>query len=1227
MRTRINTLKGIWVVCLVFLLVTAVSISGADEPRPVPGKFIVKLSPAAKTTEITRSLGDTQHLKKLTPTALDNSLKKSDRFERYYTYYQDNPDLTAEDVISALGAANIEYIEPDYYLDKYELPVDSLFPHQWYLHNTGQEYYGILRRAGSFNDSLVLKSGTAGSDVNILPFYNNPPTESTRVVVAVIDTGVDPLHPELSGRFWVNPDEIPDNGIDDDHNGYIDDINGYDLSGDSTMLYEVVGDNDPSDYQGHGTHIAGIIAANANDFGVAGISSRAEIMAVKTFPNATTSIGSAGIIYAVNAGARVLNISWGTTFESYLLKEAVLYARENGVIVCVASGNSGTFGNSYPGSFMESFTVGAGNSDGFLTDFSTYGPQVDIIAPGRDILSLRATGMDMYAEADEPFVRIIDSMYYLSDGTSMAAPMVVGAAAFLLSIRPDLTIDELEDILQRGADDMIDPLNKGDTLIGFDSLSGYGYLNIAASYNLLFRDGIHIVEPLNFNRYSGAVAVRVAPVAGYIGNWRLDYSIGQDSENWLLLAEDTAVPSDSLAVVFDMPAVNDFVNIRLTDSDGNTQEVTIIYVNDNLLTISSPVNDEEMQYNIPIYGSIYGPDYESLTISYRFNGEAPVELMTLTSEIFDTLIFNWNISGLEPGRYTIILEGTFGAGTEVDTVSVLILSSFASGWPQTLTGRGALTAVAGDLDNDGFKEIIVGTDYGLNVFSHDGQPLPGFPALDGIDSRCVPAVYDIDRDGRKEIIVTNEEGIYVFNDDGSIVSGWPRFCPTGFQAYGYPTPVVTQFSPEQDSVIAIIDEVGDIYAYKFDGSSYFYSLEGYFASFNQQPSSSFYYGGNAVTSADLLGNGVNEVIVTYSSSMPYTGVGLFEGRNGLPAFDMPQPYVLNTVVVYGTVLADLNSDLLPEIITSGYDADGTRTLWALTYGTDILPGWPVTLPAVDGWLSSFPMAADLDLDDSPEILCTFFELDIASLYIFRADGTPYISISGRPEGEVIQQPVTFGVPMVADLTGDEHPEIIIRSGHIFPGTGTEMLYILDYTATPLPGWPIETPTRTSMVFSTPFAPLVDDIDHDDKVELILIGEANDVYVWDFDASSQRGKNTARLFLDNHNSSNLTLRDIITDVKEKSDDGGVLPRNCALAQNYPNPFNPATEINFSLPERVRVKLDVYNVLGQKVTTLVDDNLAAGNHQVKFDGTPYASGVYLYRLTAGEQRLTRKMVLIK
>jgi len=108
--------------------------------------------------------------------------------------------------------------------------------------------------------------------------------------------------------------------------------------------------------------------------------------------------------------------------------------------------------------------------------------------------------------------------------------------------------------------------------------------------------------------------------------------------------------------------------------------------------------------------------------------------------------------------------------------------------------------------------------------------------------------------------------------------------------------------------------------------------------------------------------------------------------------------------------------------------------------------------------------------------------------------------------------------VVANLLGDEYPEIVIRSGYVFPGTGRERVHVLDRFGNLVPGWPIETPTDPSRVFSTPFAPMIDDIDGDGLVEMILVGEGLNIFVWDFDASYKDGKNRARLLGDNLNSS-------------------------------------------------------------------------------------------------------------
>jgi len=329
-------------------------------------------------------------------------------------------------------------------------------------------------------------------------------------------------------------------------------------------------------------------------------------------------------------------------------------------------------------------------------------------------------------------------------------------------------------------------------------------------------------------------------------------------------------------------------------------------------------------------------------------------------------------------------------------------------------------------------------------------------------------------------------------------------------------------------------------------------------------------------------------------------------------------------VVYGSVMADLNDDNLMEIITSGYDSTGTRTLWVKTRGQDDLPGWPRQLPEMDGWLGSVPMVGDLDLDGVPEILTTYFEFDRSVLYIFRADGSPYISQDGRPPGDAYHPNVILGIPVVANLTGDDYPEIVMRSGFIIPGTGPEQVHILDHQGNLLPGWPISTPAPPRQVFSTVFTPLVDDLDNDGLVELILISEPGELLVWDFDAPSDNGRNHGRLLMDNRNSSRYVSPGVPTDVGE---DNPLLPTEYNLGQNYPNPFNPTTNIQFDIPTTKRVQLDVYNVLGQKVQTLLDRKLTPGRYTIPFDGSRLASGVYLYRLRAGDITLSKKMTLLK
>lgn len=1218
---------------LVIIFLALITGRSSFAKGKVPGQYIIKLAQSAPSDKIITNISlsaENVHLKKLSRMS-QNASPGLNIMEDYYLFSSSDSTTTIADIETVIGSQNIEIIEPNYYLEMFEFPQDSLFDYQWYLHNIGQMYYGIDRIEGDNNDQLVMKSGTAGADIGLTDYYTNTPAEKTKIVVAIIDSGVDVTHPELQGQFWKNIDEIPLNGIDDDHNGYIDDTLGFDISGDNFAFFNQVGDNDPTDHVGHGSHIAGIIAAKNDSVGVVGVAPNSLIMPLKVFPNFTIAVAVEGIIYAVDNGADIISLSWGTPFESAILKDALSYARANNVFVCIAPGNTGNTDVFFPAGFDSTFVVAASNSDGYLTYFTTFGPHIDIVAPGEDILSIRGAGTDLYAPSpsNEPFVRIIgdDSLYYLSDGTSMSTPVVAGAAALIWSIKPELSVSQLEEILINGAVDIVDPFNQGDSLVGYDTLSGYGLLNIDNSLSLLEPEGLSFSSPEKKERYTTDIPIKVNRTGGYNDEWMLYYAVGQDT-SWMLLANGSTIPNDSLLFTIDSTFVNGHIYLKLIDILGN-QIITDFYnIRQRKLQLISPSNNDIANFDILISGDVYGPDFDSLLIIYTQNGTQGT-ILSDTKEYYGSFIYDWKISGVDTGDYKMYLYGFYQSDTLIDSAAFRILSVFAQGWPQSIGTNTSLSPFIADLNHDNLKEIYIPSGNGLFGFNAHGELLDGFPALAGIDVRCMPAVYDITHDGFDEIIITSDTGIYVIKYDGTIAEGWPQYCKTGMIPFGhgFPNPTVTKLGAGEDSAIVIINTSGEILAYKFNGDSYFYSLEGYYAVLNPRLADFFAKGGQSspfVSSVDFNNDGLFEVVSSYTAPEPYAGVGLFNGRTGLPLLSETDPVIILESDVYGTALADFDNDNRPEIISLGSDTSNITTLWVKTNMTEDYPGWPVTLDELFGWFISPITLADLDLDGVPEIMFTAFWFDIAHLFIFNSDGTPYQQQSNAPYGAAYTVFGTLGIPVAANLYGDEFPEIIFRSGFILPGSGPEELHILDNKLNPIPGWPSETPALHRQVFSTQFAPLIDDLDSDGLVELILLSDNSDILVWDFDASSNNGRNKVRYLVDNLNSNKFISNDIATDIHDTQNN---LPKLFTLDQNYPNPFNPTTTISFELPKKDEIKLTVFNILGQEVQNLAEGIYDAGLHTVLFNGEQYASGIYLYRLEVADNSFTKKMVLLK
>src|SRR6476469_958312 len=300
------------------------------------------------------------------------------------------------------------------------------------LVNANAAVSSTLNRSSLFPALPDLGGTNWALDVINAPEVWNQNITGNGIVVAVVDSGVDYTHPDLDGNIWQNAGEIAGNGIDDDGNGYIDDIRGWDF---------VASDNNPMDLDldGHGTHVAGAIAAERNNFGITGIAYHAKIMPVRvlnTFGSGSPNNVAAGIRYAADNGANVINISLKKDDDTFnQLTDAIQYANNKGSVVVMAAGNSSGIQPVYPAINANRWGIAAGSIDvsGRMADSSNrsgFTPLDYVVAPGVDIYSTT------------PY-----NTYHTYSGTSMATPQVAGVAALVLNANPNLTPAQVEYIL------------------------------------------------------------------------------------------------------------------------------------------------------------------------------------------------------------------------------------------------------------------------------------------------------------------------------------------------------------------------------------------------------------------------------------------------------------------------------------------------------------------------------------------------------------------------------------------------------------------------------------------------------------------------------------------------------------------------------------------------------------------------------------------------------------
>jgi len=411
------------------------SLNVQTDPEFVAGEVIVKFKPdiSEKAKKDFKSKNNVESMDIILKERNDKFKKNSHNLDRLYLLkLSKNTDINK--IVKKFNEdKNIEYAQPNFIYTIDSTPNDPYFDDLWGLHNTGQE------------------GGTTDADIDA-PEAWDIFTGNFDVLIGVIDTGIQYNHPDLAANIWTNPGEIPGNGIDDDENGYVDDVYGWDFANN---------DNDPWDDHWHGTHVAGTIGAVRNNGkGVAGVNPNVKLMALKFLDKngrGSTANAVKCVNYAEMNDVKITSNSWGGGGFDPALYNAI-EAASNSLFVA-AAGNEGLDNDvtpHYPSSYnlYNILSVAASDRNDNQAGFSNYGStSVDIYAPGVDILSTYK-----------------NNWYAWAGGTSMATPHVSGVAGLLFSMNPSSTPIQIKNIIMNSVDPTLENVVSGGRLNAHSAL-------------------------------------------------------------------------------------------------------------------------------------------------------------------------------------------------------------------------------------------------------------------------------------------------------------------------------------------------------------------------------------------------------------------------------------------------------------------------------------------------------------------------------------------------------------------------------------------------------------------------------------------------------------------------------------------------------------------------------------------------------------------------------------
>lgn len=763
-------------------------------------------------------------------------------------------------------------------------------------------------------------------------------TGSRDMVIAILGTGVEISHPDLKDNIWANAEEIPDNQKDDDGNGYIDDIHGWNFEGADS---DVTPDPFSSEFFNHETQVAGVIGAvGHNAVGVTGVNWQCSMMVLRLSENFTSAEIAGALKYAADNGAKVINMSFGGSDvgpdDDLAVKEAVEYAADHGVLLVASAGNSDTGTPHYPAAYSHVMAVSSTDGEDMKTGHSTYGPWVDIAAPGTDIMTTDVNGE-----------------YVATAGTSFSAPYVAAVGALVWSHRPELTAVEVRAILENTADPVFyDRVDPNDGYLGVGRVNAYRAVLAAFETRPLGE----IASPAPWQTLPEDA--ETLDVALLVQGQAYDLSIRSYGDSaWTEMAgSDSALDFNEPVSVAVKMLPEGVYEMRLTVTSGeHTHEDSVVF----------GVGQMQHQAGWPRYitsGNFVDETYYYSPLCHDTTGDGQNEILQAS--------LTW--TGYWP-EYRINLWDQDGENRP--------------GWPVAVDTMDPPVCRVGDIDGDGDLEVVAAFYYDNLLYAwhaESGELLEGDWPLLVSDSwyysiSAPPVLADLDGDGDSEILVgmdgtdATSDGLHAIQGDGSFL--WQR-----------------RYSIEGPVAVADMDQDGDVEIALCGYGPGISRIYTYILNHNGQMVKKWLGGSvKGVVVTDVDSDGQGDVVFATEDSVQAVAL------DGSTIWSTPLDAPIDRTGALS--VGDLDSDGIPEIFMSTSVIDDAYTyslLYAFDHAGEILSdqGFPKIL--MGDAEECEPLIADIDHDGQKELIAGAAGLPYMA---WEADGSvtpgfPMLSLAG-----------------------------------------------------------------------------------------------------------------------------------------------------------------------------------------------------------------------------------------